>query len=100
MKIQQVVPRRDLDGRLTSLLNAKERELRGSRTTFYRKKPGRWGHKNYSGWITWTEAKGGILVAEIQSRAGDTEWQLLQAFVGYLGRHFSDSIESITITYR
>ena len=100
MKIVQVVPHRTNKRRLKTLLIEKERELRGSRTTFFRQRAGRWQHKTYPGWINWDEATGGLLVAEVQSRAADSEWQLLQAFVGYLDRHFSDYIESITITYR
>jgi hypothetical protein len=30
----------------------------------------------------------------------NSEWQLLQSFVGYLDRHLGEYIESITITYR
>lgn len=100
MKILQVVPKRDADHKLKTLLDAKERELRGSRTTFFRKRAGRWVHKRYAGWINWGETSGGILVAEVHSKASDLEWQLLHAFVGYLDRHLSDHIESITITYR
>lgn len=99
MKILQVVPRRDIEGKLKSLLNAKERELRGSRTTFYRKAAGKWGHKTYRGWIKWTDVPGGILVAEVLSPA-ESEWQLLQSFIGYLDRHLADYIESVSILYR
>ncbi len=100
MKILQVVPRRTNKNRLKMLLNSTERHLRGSRTTFFRQRAGRWRHKNYSGWISWEEAKGGVLVAEVQSKPPGNEWQLLQAFVGYLDRHLSKYIESITIHYR
>ncbi len=100
MKVLQVVPRRDIESKLKTLLNAKERELRGSRTTFYRQRAGRWRHKKFNGWVRWNETMGGILMAEVQSRATNTEWQLLQAFVGYLDRHLSDHLESITIRYR
>lgn len=100
MKVLQVVPRRGIEAKLKTILNTTERELRGSRTTFVRQRAGRWKHKKYKGWITWTEAAGGVLVAEIQSKAGDTEWQLLQAFVGYLDRHLGDYIETVSITYR
>ena len=99
MKILQVVPRRDMEGKLSTHLNEKERELRGSRTTFYRKRPGRWAHKKYHGWIGWNEGKGGILVAEVHSKP-ESEWQLLQAFVGYLDRHLAEHIESMSISYR
>jgi len=99
MKIIQVVPRRNNKARLRTLLTQKERDLRGS-STFYRQRAGRWLHKRYKGWIKWSEVSGGILVAEVQSRVEDTEWQLLRAFIGYLDRHFSDQIESVTIVYR
>jgi hypothetical protein len=99
VKIVQVTPHRNNKRKLKSLLIQKERDLRG-RATFFRQRAGRWQHKTYPGWINWDEASGGILVAEVQCRAGESEWQLLQAFVGYLDRHFSDEIESITITYR
>jgi hypothetical protein len=82
MKILQVVPRRTNKDRLKKLLNSTERQLRGSRTTFF------------------DEAKGGVLVAEVQSKPPGNEWQLLQAFVGYLDRHLSKYLESITIHYR
>jgi hypothetical protein len=100
VKILQVVPRRENDVSLKRLLNEKERELRGRGTTFVRKKAGRWVHKNFYGWISWGEISGGILVAEIHSKAAEAEWQLLKAFIGYLDRHFAEEIESITITYR
>jgi hypothetical protein len=99
MKILQVIPRRETESKLTALLAATERELRGSRTTFYRKK-NRWFHKRYKGWIRCAEAAGGVLVAEVKSQAPETEWQLLQAFVGYLDRHLGDDLESVAIHYR
>jgi hypothetical protein len=57
MKILQMVPRRTNKDRLKMLLNSTERQLRGSRITFFRQRAGRWRHKNYSGWICWDEAK-------------------------------------------
>jgi hypothetical protein len=100
MKILQVVPRPDTPLKLKSLLKKQEIKLRGTATTFYRQKEGRWKHVKYSGWINWDEAPGGILVAEIQSKVEGTDWQLLQAFVGYLQRHLGNHIESITIYFR
>jgi hypothetical protein len=100
MKIVQVVPRRNAKRGLKTALNEKERDLRGRGTTFVRVKAGRWRHEKYYGWINWEETSGGILVAEVRSRVPETEWQLLQAFIGYLDRHLSDLIESITVSYR
>ena len=100
MKILQVVPKANAKQHLKALLKAKERALRGSSTTFVRQKEGRWRHKKYAGWIKWDEAHGGVLVAEVRTLDGTSEWQLLQAFVGYLDRHFAEQIESIAITYR
>lgn len=99
MKILQVVPRRTNKKSLKQQLTGKERELRG-RTTFIRKRAGRWIHLKYPGYIDWNEASGGLLVAEIRSREADGEWKLLQAFIGYLDRHLAEQIETITVFYR
>jgi hypothetical protein len=100
VKILQVVPRDDNDPRLKALLKRKERELRGSSTTFVREREGRWVHKRHPGWINWEEAKGGLLVAEVRTKREGAEWQLLQAFIGYLDRHLGKKIGSISIIYR
>ena len=100
MKILQVVPRADSDVSLKKLLKAKERQLRSGPTAFRRKAEGRWAHVKYPGWISWDETIGGIVVAEVNTRVAASEWQLLQAFVGYLYRHLGDNIDTITITYR
>ena len=100
MKILQVIPRTNKKAKLKALLKATERELRGGTTTFLRQREGRWKHKKYPGWISWDEAQGGVLVAEIKTLDGKGEWQLLQAFIGYLDRHLADYIESVSITYR
>ena len=100
MKIVQVVPKAGLPAKLKALLKATERHLRGPHTTFEREKEGRWKHVKYPGWIQWEDTAGGLLVAEIKTRVKDHEWQILEAFVGYLDRHLGDQIESISIHYR
>jgi hypothetical protein len=100
MKIVQVVPRPEVKPQLKTLLKKKELELRGTSTTFVRQKEGRWKHKKYPGWIHWEGTACGILIAKIQSRKESSDWQLLQAFVGYLDRHFGTEIESINVLYR
>lgn len=100
MKIVQVIPRRDAKKHLKTLLNEKERELRGPKTTLVRQKAGRWAHKSYPGWINWDQSAGGLIVAEVQSKVEQSEWQLLLSFVGYLDRHLGHAIESVTIIYR
>lgn len=100
MKVVQVVPRPDANAKLKSLLKKTERQLRGPHTTFQRVREGRWKHVKYPGWIEWDESPGGLLVAEIRTRVKDHEWQMLQAFVGYLDRHLGDQIESLSVYYR
>jgi hypothetical protein len=100
MKLLQVIPKSDNKSSLKALLKQKERELRGRGTSFYREREGLWKHVKHQGWIKWQEISGGLLVAEIQTRKDTAEWQLLQAFIGYLDRHFGDQIESISIIYR
>ena len=100
MKILQVVPKAGIASKLKTLLKTTERNLRGPHTTFRRVREGRWKHVKYPGWIQWDQAAGGLLVAEIQSKVQDHEWQVLQAFVGYLDRHLGEHLESISVYYR
>lgn len=102
MKLLQIIPKEGNETSLKALLKKKERELRGTATTFVRTGEGRWVHKskNYPGWINWDEVRGGLLVAEVQTKKDGMEWRLLQAFIGYLDRHLHDHFESISITYR
>ena len=100
MKIVQVVSKPGSDARLKTLLKGTERTLRGSHTTFRRMREGRWKHVKYPGWIQWDEAPGNLLVAEIHTKVRDHEWQILDAFIGYLDRHLGDQIEGISIYYR
>ena|ERR1051325_6565659 len=100
MKILQIVPKAESLSKLKTLLKKKELSLRGKGTTFYREREGRWKHVNYAGWINWDQGLGGILVAEVNTKKEGSEWQLLQAFIGYLDRHLGENIESISIHYR
>lgn len=100
MKIVQVVPLADDRPTLKQLLNQTERRLRHGPTAFSRTSAGRWAHVKYPGFIKWDLARGGILVAEVQSKRPEQEWQLLQAFIGYLDRHLGEYIQTVSITYR
>src|SRR6516225_9236264 len=77
MKILQVVPKPGTNGALKAALKKTEGNLRGPHTTFHREREGRWKYAKYPGWIQWDEAPGGLLVAEIHSRAKDHEWQMM-----------------------
>ena len=100
MKLVQIIPYSDKKPNLKVLLKNTERELRGRGTTFKRQREGRWVHARYPGWINWDLTKGGILVAEVQSKKPDAEWQLLQAFIGYVDRHIGKYVQTISIIYR
>ena len=100
MKIIQVIPKAKNKESLKSLLKKKERDLRGKGTTLIRYSEGKFVHAKHSGWINWDEVAGGFLIAEVQTKKQDSEWQLLQSFIGYLDRHLGKHIESISITYR
>ncbi len=100
MKILHVVPTPGTKAKLKTLLKHAERQLRGNHTTFHREREGRWKHVKYPGWIRWDEAPGNLLVAEIQTKVKDHEWQMLQAFIGYLDRHLGEQIECISVHYR
>jgi hypothetical protein len=100
MKIVTVVPSPNTKPSLKILLRQTEKRLRDRGTTLIREREGRWVHKKYPGWINWDLTKGGFVVAEVGSKKPNTEWQLLQSFIGYLDRHLGQVIESISITYR
>lgn len=81
------------------LLSKKEPSLK----TFFRrgkKKPGevKWVHSTYNGWIRLQRCLGGIAVATVQSKKQETEWQILSAFIGVLGRHFKNEVSSINLS--
>jgi hypothetical protein len=99
MKQVQIFPLADDKPSLKTLLKDTERKLRGGRTTFKRRREGRWVHVKYPGWITWDLAKGGIIEAKVHSKSGN-EWQLLQAFIGYVDRHIGQYVKSINIIYK
>ena len=98
----QIVP---IDGfRLFGALVKKEIDLsRKNRGTFFRsgtkvKNRAKWSHKKFSGWINLQRSTGEFVTAEIRSRqASGADWQLLDAFVGFVVRHFRARIGSIHI---
>jgi len=100
MKIVQIVPRARNRVKLKTLLKKTELELRNKKTTFTRISEGKWRHIKYPGWINWNDIGSGIVIAEIKTRNLNYEWQVLQAFIGYLGRNLSKHIESISIYFR
>lgn len=100
MKVLEVVPKAGNRAKLKTLLKKTERHLRGPHTTFQRVEEGRWKHVKYPGWIQWDETPGGFILAEIQTKVKDHEWQMLHAFIGYLDRHLGEHIESISVHYR
>ncbi len=100
MKIIQIVPKAGLNTKLKTMLNEKVKELRSKGGTFYRDGAGKLKHIKNWGWINWSESKGGILIAEVKSRVESADERLMQAFIGFLSRHFASEIESITVHFR
>ena len=91
--------------KLYSLLKKKELALRRkNQGTLHSSGPRRlgkekWSHSSYKGWVQFQQCLGGVLVAQVQSRDSDAEWQLLTSFVGFLDRHFRKCISSISLNY-
>lgn len=100
MKLIQVNPRIDNEQTIFSALNEKERNLRGTRTSFFKDNKNKWKHIKFVGWVTVTKAPGNILFAKVQSKSGKDESQIFEAFIGYLTRHCGSLIDSLTIYYR
>jgi hypothetical protein len=99
MILLQIIPKHDNNKTLKMALNEKERELR-NKGRFIRVETGKWRHKTYNGWINWESSFYNIIVATIKCKNPKTEWQITQAFMGFLGRYFSNMIENISISYR
>jgi hypothetical protein len=88
-----------------ALLTNKELQLRrkkqGTLHKSGRKRLGqvKWVHRSYPGWIRLQRSLGGVTVALVQSKREGGENQLLASFVGFVDRHFHDSISGINISY-
>ncbi|TAL66859.1 MAG: hypothetical protein EPN88_07895 [Bacteroidetes bacterium] len=67
------------------------------RTGKKKKDEDRWFHTSKDGWIKFKRSLGEIVVVTIQSKNPDKEWDLLTAFVGFIYRHFSKQVRTITL---
>jgi hypothetical protein len=93
------------DENLYGLLVQKELALRKKKSgTLHRygpkkKNEEKWAHVSKNGWIRFQNCLGHVLVATIQARDNEEEWQVLNSFIGFLDRHFRDQIAGILISY-
>lgn len=102
-RLLQVIPKpgENLYGKMI----AKEIALSDAeRGTFFRSgrkqhNRAKWSHKAYRGWITLERSAGGVVTAEIQCLAERYQWQITQAFIGWIDRHFGNMILGINIQY-
>jgi len=103
MRKVQIIPEDNF--RLYGAIVAKELELaKKKRGTFHRsgakaKDKAKWNHSNYAGWVNIERGMGEVVLIEVHSKKGGTEWQLLHAFLGFMDRHFSDKIRTVQIHY-
>jgi hypothetical protein len=103
MRLIQIVPKEDF--RLYGAFVAKEVALRQkNQGTFRRSGPkqknyAKWKHKKFKGWIWLQRGLGEVVTIELQSLDEDSQWQLLESFLGFVDRHFADNVQSIHIQY-
>lgn len=89
--------------KLYSLMVSKELDLRKRnigtlhRTGKKKKDEDKWFHTKKDGWVRFQNSLGNVVVATIQSKNPDKEWDLLTAFVGFLYRHFNKQIRTISL---
>lgn len=104
MKQLQIVPKGDFN-LYGALVRREVRHRQVARGTFYRigrkeRNQARWAHSTYPGWVKLARGMGGIVLAEIRTRADpDQEWQLFQAFLGFLDRHFRENLAAINVQF-
>ena len=102
MRQLQVIPKSRYP--LFSALLRKESELRRRKRGTFRsqsKKKGRakWIHSSYPGWINLTQGMGEVVGIEVHPKKDTAEWQLLQAILGFIDRHFAGEVRAINIQY-
>ncbi len=103
MRQVQVIP--EAGFRLYGAMVAKEAALsRKNQGTFRRSAPrgknrARWNHLRYPGWIKLRRGTGEEVQIEVRSKRGGSEWQLLQAILGFVDRHFGERLRAIHIQY-
>jgi hypothetical protein len=104
MRHLQIVPREDFN--LYGALVGREVELhRKDQGTFFwsgrkEKDRAKWAHQKHPGWVKLARGMGGVVLAEIRTKADpDQEWQLFQAFLGFLDRNFRENLASINIQF-
>ena len=100
----EIVPKRS--GRLFEALVKRESELADrNRGTFFRsgrksKNAARWRHKKYVGWLKITRIADEVVSVDVNTRSRrGADWQLLQAFIGFVVRNFADHVEAMHIRF-
>lgn len=104
MKQLQIVPAGGFN--LYGALVRRELQLRRRKQgTFYRRGPrqgdrAKWAHRKYPGWINLARGMGGVVLAEVRTKADpEQEWELFRAFLGFLDRNFGDKLAAINIQF-
>jgi len=91
MRQLQIIPQEDFN--LYGALVGREVEL-------HRKGRAKWAHQKHPGWVKLARGMGGVVLAEIRTKADpDQEWQLFQAFLGFLDRNFRENLAAINIQF-
>ncbi|HEV2548031.1 MAG TPA: hypothetical protein VGU20_11880 [Stellaceae bacterium] len=100
----EIVPKRRC--RLFEALVKRESELADrNRGTFFRsgrksKNATRWRHKKYVGWLKITRTASEVVSVDVNTRSQrGADWQLLQAFIGFVVRNFADRVEALHIHF-
>lgn len=50
-----------------------------------------WRHSSYPGWIRFARGMGEVVMIEVHSKKEGSEWQLLQAILGFVDPHFAET---------
>ncbi|HEY6306655.1 MAG TPA: hypothetical protein VI488_09400 [Candidatus Angelobacter sp.] len=103
MRRVQIIPENEF--RLYGAMVAKEIELAHKHKGTFRRaaakerNKAKWSHSSYSGWIRIVRCMGEVVMIEVHSKKDGTEWQLLQAILGFIDRHFAQNVRSVHIQY-
>ncbi len=57
-------------------------------------------HTTYPGYITWSSARDGVIIASLRSpQRPQDEWKILSAFIGRLADKYPSSIHTISLQF-
>lgn len=59
----------------------------------------KWAHVKYPGWVWFQKCMGDVVIALVNSKAHQGEYDLAQSFIAFVDRHFREDLVDISMNY-